>query len=291
MKDDWVTAALLDDSVVAELLSRLKQSSSSSSSSFFCEPPKPLSLPFGWGHRQPRSKPTATKKDSTTNTAPTTTRCSPTTPLSWSGGAASPSDGAYDDCSTRPLLSTSSSSSDPSRSKGAFAIDAANVYSSNNKKSKKKRTFAELKEEEDLLLKERATLTRELASLHVTLEEQKARSENLKRFKIDLNLQTSGEMCGTTGGGDRQVVDPPIKCSQMEVSTCDDAHHPSMPRFAVQDGFVSSGSSRRAETGVDLQESCFVLPDLNVTPAEEEFGPEVLHAIQLKEKSKFPSMF
>ncbi|XP_027085653.2 uncharacterized protein [Coffea arabica] len=287
MKDDWVTAALFDDSVVAELLSRLKQSSSPSSSSFSCQPPKPLCLPFGWGHRQPRSKPTATKKDSTTNTAPTTTRCSPTTPLSWSGGAASPSDGAYDDCSTRPLLSTSSSSSDPSRSKGAFAIDAANVYS-NNKKSKKKRTFAELKEEEDLLLKERVTLKRELASLHVTLEEQKARSENLKRFKIDLNLQTSGEMCGTTGG-DGQVVDP-IKCSEMEVSTGDHAHHPSMPRFAVQDGFVSSGSSR-VETDVDLQESCFVLPDLNVTPSEEEFGPEVLHAIQLKEKSKFPFMF
>lgn len=268
MKDDWVTAALFDDSVVAELLSRLKQSSSSSSSSLSCQPPKPLSLPLGWGHRQPRSKPpsTTTKKDSATHTAPTTTRCSPTTPLSWSGGAASPSDGAYDDCSnssTRPLLCTSSSSSDPSRSKGAFAADAPNG-SSHNKKSKKKKTFAELREEEDLLLKERVTLKRELASLHVTFKEQRARSENLKRFKIDLNLQTSGgEVCGATG--DRQVVGPRNKCSQMEVSTCDHAH--------------SSASSRGVEKDVDLQRrSCFVLPDLNMTPSEEDFGPEVLHA-------------
>lgn len=98
-----------DDSVVVELLFRLKQSSS--------EPPKPppspstLSLPTGWGHRQPRSKtPISGKKDSVTTTS--ATRCSPTTPLSWSGGAASPSDGAYDDCSN-----SSGPSFDPTRSK------------------------------------------------------------------------------------------------------------------------------------------------------------------------------
>ncbi|CAK9146473.1 unnamed protein product [Ilex paraguariensis] len=47
--------------------------------------------PLGWGHRQQRSKLVTTRKEST--------RCSPTTPLSWSGGAggsASPSDG-YDE--------------------------------------------------------------------------------------------------------------------------------------------------------------------------------------------------
>lgn len=99
-KDDWVAAALSDDTLVADLLSRLNQSSS--------QPPKPLPsaslpLPLGWGHRQPRSKP---KKDSAA------TR-SPTTPLSWSGGggAASPSDGDYSNSNSSRL------SSDLSRSK------------------------------------------------------------------------------------------------------------------------------------------------------------------------------
>lgn len=98
MKDDWVVAALSDDTLVADLLSRLNQSSS--------QPPKPpssasLSLPLGWGHRQPRSKP---KKDSAATTA---TRCSPTTPLSWSGGggAASPSDGDYSNSNSSRLSS------------------------------------------------------------------------------------------------------------------------------------------------------------------------------------------
>lgn len=105
-KDDWVAAALSDDTLVADLLSRLNQSSS--------QPPTPLpssslSLPLGWGHRQPRSKP---KKDSAATTA---TRRSPTTPLSWSGGggAASPSDGDYSNSNSN----SSRLSSDLSRSK------------------------------------------------------------------------------------------------------------------------------------------------------------------------------
>lgn len=109
MKDEWVTTALSNDAIVVELLFRLKQSA--------CEPPAkprlppPLCLPSGWGHRQPRSKPpVSAKKDSAMTTS--TTRCSPTTPLSWSGGATSPSDGAYEDCSN-----SSRPSFDPSRSK------------------------------------------------------------------------------------------------------------------------------------------------------------------------------
>ncbi|GFY96897.1 hypothetical protein Acr_11g0012030 [Actinidia rufa] len=80
--DEWVTAALTDDAVVVELLFRLKQSS------------EPALL--RWGHRQPRSKPAAAaaKKEGEW------TRCSPTTPLSWScgGGDASPSDGCDESC-------------------------------------------------------------------------------------------------------------------------------------------------------------------------------------------------
>ncbi|KAL3497310.1 hypothetical protein ACH5RR_040042 [Cinchona calisaya] len=256
MKDEWVTSALNDDALVAELLRRLKQSSS------LPEKHLPsLSLPVGWGHRQPRSKP---KKDLPTTA--TTTRYSPTTPLSWS-------DGGYD-YDYNSNSNSSRPSSDPSRSKDAFTNDTS--ICSNSKRSKKKKTFAELKEEENLLLKERVTLKRELASLHVTFEEQKARSENLKRMKIDLNLQTSGE---TSHAIEVAVAN---QCNQMEAST---NHHPhlALPIHdnSVQDhGLGSSGSScRGVEKEVDTQKSCFVLPDLNMMPSDEEIVPEILNGV------------
>ncbi|GFZ16730.1 hypothetical protein Acr_25g0011390 [Actinidia rufa] len=81
--DEWVTAALTNDAVVVELLFRLKKAS---------EP-----APLRWGNRQLRSKPVAAvKKEGEW------TRCSPTTPLSWScgggGGDASLSDGCDESC-------------------------------------------------------------------------------------------------------------------------------------------------------------------------------------------------
>ena len=98
--DEWVRAAMTDDTVVVELLIRLKQSQAASASA------KSHSLPFTWGLKQPRSKlasasrcgggAVSRKKDSDSN------RCSPTTPLSWSGSA-SPSANAdgYEE-SSRP---------------------------------------------------------------------------------------------------------------------------------------------------------------------------------------------
>lgn len=120
-KDDWLSAALSDDSVVVQLLFRLKHHPSSSSSSQLrnstTPPPQPtttaaakgglhLTLPLSsWGHRQPRSKPSSmsVKKAYTS-----TTRCSPITPLSWSGGAGSPSDDGYDESSRPPSSDLSS---------------------------------------------------------------------------------------------------------------------------------------------------------------------------------------
>lgn len=88
--DDWVKSALMDDFLVVEILSRLKNSPADpfySQSWIPDRPPKPVLLPLGWGHRQLRSKPVTAKDREPT-------RCSPTTPLSWS--ANSLSDG-YDD--------------------------------------------------------------------------------------------------------------------------------------------------------------------------------------------------
>lgn len=95
---------MTDDLVVVELLIRLKQSRAASASLS----PKSYPLPFTWGLKQPRSRLTtfSRRKDADS------TRCSPTTPLSWSGGA-SPSvtaDG-YEDSSRPSVVSHQASRS------------------------------------------------------------------------------------------------------------------------------------------------------------------------------------
>lgn len=80
-------------------------------------------------------------------------------------------------------------------------------------------------------------------------------------------------MCRTSG--DIQVA-VSNQCNQMEASTSDHTG-PAMPRHAVQYGFGSTDSCR-AEKEVDVQKSCFIIPDLNLMPSEEEVGPEILNA-------------
>ncbi|KAL3500736.1 hypothetical protein ACH5RR_039829 [Cinchona calisaya] len=108
-------------------------------------------------------------------------------------------------------------------------LDNDTSVCSNSKRSKKKKEFA---------------------PLHVTFEEQKAKNENLKRMKIDLNLQTSGE---TSHAKEVAVAN---QCNEMEASTNHHTHSV-LPRHdnAVQDhGFGSSGSScRGVEKEVDTQ--------------------------------------
>lgn len=111
VKDDWLMAAMSDDLVVAELLIRLKQSQPASPSAKSQILPAPL-LPFSWGTKQSRSRITSAsrcdavlfsrKKESDS------TRRSPTTPLSWSGGA-SPS--ATADCCEESSQPTSAARS------------------------------------------------------------------------------------------------------------------------------------------------------------------------------------
>ncbi|KAJ6383036.1 hypothetical protein OIU77_031459 [Salix suchowensis] len=118
MEEEWVTAAMSDETVVAKLLLRLKQSQAAASASAV-----PAVIPFRWGKRLPRSRPgtmTATNSSSLrcdvvlkskVGGGDSSTRCSPTTPLSWSGGGdggASPSgtgDG-FEETSRRHLSSS-----------------------------------------------------------------------------------------------------------------------------------------------------------------------------------------
>ncbi|KAI3691002.1 hypothetical protein L2E82_49216 [Cichorium intybus] len=181
MKEKWVTAAMTNDAVVAELLIRMKQSSSLDSSATDTA----LLPTVRWGHRKSRSKPSAIA--TTTTNAATASGLrkehlsgSPTTPLYWSsGGGASTSDG-YDESSRPSDLSSGGRST-----KGGLGNEGATT--SSYKKSRKRKSFAELKEEEDFLLKEKLHLNRELESMRLTMNKQIATSQNLKNFKVNFN--------------------------------------------------------------------------------------------------------
>ncbi|KAH7574085.1 hypothetical protein JRO89_XS03G0249900 [Xanthoceras sorbifolium] len=252
-KDEWVRAAMTDDSVVVELLVRLKQAQAQAQAAM----PVAKSVAVAelrWGIRQPRSRSLSTMRcdgagsqrggkggDSATSNS---RRASPTTPLSWSGGgggAVSPSatadafeetsrhqtsSGARSKCHHVPSMrwrAMSGSMFSLTEERGFVSNDnpatlnlpavrfrallrscvagvsdvadegiATNETTSNaTKRSRKKKTFAELKEEEGLLLKEKIHLKKEIETLRATFKEHCAANVNLKRMKLDLGLHSA----------------------------------------------------------------------------------------------------
>ncbi|KAJ4899162.1 Uncharacterized protein Rs2_13113 [Raphanus sativus] len=234
VKDEWVAAAMTDDQMVAELLLRLKHAGT--------ETPETNPAPLRWGIRQRRSRSSrfggggvTLKKDADS------VRGSPKTPLSWSGGSggggvggdsASPSavtaDG-FEDTSRQASCSTSTGY-------GSKAFPTNEFTSSFSKRLKKNKSSSELKHEENLKLKERLHLEKEIASLRSTFDQQNVRNQRLKRIKLDLN---SGRVKNET------PVDL-IRKSQGESKPC------------------------RIEGKTATSESFFSLPDLNITPSEDE---------------------
>ncbi|KAK8582044.1 hypothetical protein V6N12_072242 [Hibiscus sabdariffa] len=232
VKDEWVRTAMTDDNVVVELLVRLKQARAS--------PPAPKSAvaALKWGIRQPRSKPLSmgcdAKRDGDFNVS---NRRSPTTPLSWSGGGGSASPSTADGFEETSKQVSRSPPAAPSRSKGTAVNETT---STTTKRSRRKKTFAELKEEENLLLKERVSLKKEMASMRATCKEQRARNENLKRIKLDLNLQIAKNEAGG--------VPSTLGYSPLTSHSLDDRKPP-----------LDSCNVGKA-----------VLPDLNMMPVEDE---------------------
>ncbi|KAI3792107.1 hypothetical protein L2E82_05977 [Cichorium intybus] len=167
-KDQWVEAALTNDSLVAELLLRMNHSSTSDSAKATTKSTT-LSITLGWGHRKNRSKSTAPTTTAVSNGFGKEHRGSPTTHLSWSGGGGSTSDG-YDESSRPSDLSS-----------GSRSVKANEVASTS--KSQKRKAFHEHKEEEQ-----------ELASTRASLNQEKATSMNLKRIKIDFDQNPTGKM-------------------------------------------------------------------------------------------------
>ncbi|KAJ4707816.1 Major facilitator superfamily domain-containing protein [Melia azedarach] len=256
-KDEWVRTAMTDDSVVVELLVRLKQTRTAKSAVAVAA--------LRWGIRQPRSKSIRCDGISRRNKGDSANsmRASPTTPLSWSGGAggASPSATADEETSRHQTV----------RSK---AIATNETTSNAAKRSRRKKTFAELKEEEGLLLKERINLKKELETLRATFKIQSARNENLKRIKLDLGLD-SGKDSSETYSEPEPEKAISTRVHGREVSSRE--HTASV--LSSSSTVADLPESCEAHEAVPARNSLCLLPDLNMMPTDDDSGSETLYGM------------
>ncbi|KAG6649670.1 hypothetical protein I3843_07G222200 [Carya illinoinensis] len=255
VKVEWVRTAMTDDTLVAELLVRLKQSQAASSSHKSW--PRAV-IPLRWGLRQPRSRPAAFRCDVVPRRKEADSRCSPTTPLSWSGGGGSPSATATADGFEESNVHASFYFA-AFRSKGTAANE-----STATKRSRRKKTFAELKDEENSLLKERIYLKKELATLRATFKEQKARNESFKRMKLDLILHSAKNPNATVDGQENAVLREPIQAST--------SYHtfPRLREDSPNDDTMQSEPCTTDKATASVRDSSCFLPDLNMMPSEED---------------------
>ncbi|KAL0660183.1 hypothetical protein Bca4012_080768 [Brassica carinata] len=244
VKDEWVAAAMTDDQMVVELLLRLKHAGTVAA-----ENPE---TNLRWGIRQRRSRSSRFGGGVTLKKGVDSVRGSPKTPLSWSGGSGSGGASASpsaEDTSRQASCSTSTGSGSKVVSppppnlllrryhvRRVLAFPTNEITSCFPKRLKNKKSSSELKHEENLKLKERFHLEKEIASLRATFDQQNVMNQRLKRIKLDLN---SGHVKNET------PVDL-IRKSQGESKPC------------------------RMEGKTATSESLFFLPDLNITPSEDE---------------------
>ncbi|PKI31555.1 uncharacterized protein LOC116201760 [Punica granatum] len=268
-EEEWMELAARDDHVVAELLLRLCRAAPSSS--------KPAAVP-GWTVRQPRSggpkkkdndNKRRTKKTQTTKQKQKQkqnqqeedgvepTRASPTTPLSWSG-ATSTSGGGADgpEESSRPARPPYNA-----RSKASMFTATATSTTPMTKRPKRKKTLAELKDEESLLLKERRNLRHQLATLRLTVEQERAKNEIFKQKKLDVQLQHTETIAAR---------DMKAECEPRGIlpKSRDNIN------VATQQNSLPDNISGMTE--VERPQAMFELPDLNL-PLDEHCGPQVLN--------------
>ncbi|OVA12894.1 hypothetical protein BVC80_1803g11 [Macleaya cordata] len=280
-EDEWVNDAMKDDSVVVELLMRLKQSEAAAVAAKI---PVLMMTSLEWGVRLPRSRQVIRCSNNVQiKKEGESTRASPTTPLSWSGGGTSVSGGGGGGGCVGGGATVGDGFEESSKPiKRPSAAGRSKVNGTNeptNRRSRKKKTFAELKEEESLLLKERIHLKKELATLAITHEEQEARNSQLKRLKLDLQLQSAKQTfsADVTNEGiynqsyNREIGQMPTTLPM--VGTCQDLDAAAVCPLTT---LPTDPSSEQED--IETRQSLFELPDLNV-PLEEDSGSEVLYGM------------
>ncbi|KAK7260925.1 hypothetical protein RIF29_27226 [Crotalaria pallida] len=267
MDDDWKRAALADSSFVAEFLLRLKRGTVLEPKSSVPPPPRFSA----WGSKRPRTNLTAASRPVNRNgnsgavvvasrkkgDAAVSTRCSPTTPLSWSGSgspsstaAAAAADGGFEESSRH----TGQSNHAATRSKGA--VKAAIVEyvdnSTSTKNCKRKKTYAELVEEENSLLQEREYLREEIANRKAAFDARRTRNESLKKLKLDL---------------DSRPRDKPNSSTDEHPSALpDQQQHGKIPSVALTSAVEDDTRPQTADSKAIRTE----IPDLNMMPSEDD---------------------
>ncbi|XP_004515540.1 uncharacterized protein [Cicer arietinum] len=265
--DNWVETAMADNAIVASFLLTLNKPYSSSSYSSLCS--SSLSPPFNlhWTVRQRRTK-WHTSAANNKKTEPT--RASPTTPLSWSaattasGATATTAADGHEESSrfTKPVHTSRSKVDDQSEATA-------------NKKSRKKRSLPELLEEEKLLLTEKGDLKDKLASMHLTVEQQRAKNESLKKMKLDLVSQKTAKTSRTSLASEKAILNTPqhldTDCSSSKLVQPQTVHE-------KESLFITANASSSLQGESSNQKPSFLLPDLNL-PVEEEFNSDMVPEI------------
>ncbi|KAK9149540.1 hypothetical protein Scep_008297 [Stephania cephalantha] len=170
-----------------------------------------------------------------------------------------------------------------SRILGAGGSDAS------NRKTRKKKTFAELKEEECLLLKESVYLKREVAKLQAVWEEERIQNNNLKRMKLELQRQSVNETsasdvlketssCDPLSHSNRDQNDTVSPSNGSECCGLDAAASctPHLSDTSVAPIVATTWKNPEVPSVAANQKSFVVLPDLNL-PLEEDYVPEDLY--------------
>ncbi|QCE16278.1 hypothetical protein DEO72_LG11g3291 [Vigna unguiculata] len=143
-----------------------------------------------------------------------------------------------------------------------FQATATSGYTGNSastKRCRRKKTFAELKEEESSLLKERIYLKKEIATINANFEAERAKNESLKRMKLDIGSKSRKNPSSTSVEPQRMVAGQPhqrIVSAEALIRT-------------TQDDTRSQASESRPNEIESTGEKFFLIPDLNMTPSDD----------------------
>ncbi|XP_068481660.1 uncharacterized protein [Phaseolus vulgaris] len=140
----------------------------------------------------------------------------------------------------------------------ATATSGYTANSASTKRCRRKKTFAELKEEENSLLKERIYLKKEIATINANFEAQGAKNESLKKIKLDIGSNYQKNPSSTSVEPQCMVAGQP---HQRIVS-------PTLTR-PTQDDTRSQASESRPNEIESTGERFFLIPDLNMTPSDD----------------------
>ncbi|ESQ32054.1 hypothetical protein EUTSA_v10004910mg [Eutrema salsugineum] len=162
--DEWTNSAMRDGEVVAELLVRLKEAKVTPL--LFTNP---TVAALRWGIRQPRSRSPRIEAESAKNS-----RCSPSTPLSWSGGCGG--------SSSSPSAYVDGYEATSRRISGSFAVGSRfKVLVTADLDFHVKR----FQSQKDI----------DIASLRSPFSERGIENKNLKRRKLNTQISTSLSGC------------------------------------------------------------------------------------------------